>query len=157
MLKSARKANPHVQLAVTRKHFPGKTAFACGGASWRFTAHRLGLSDSLLVLISIVSSGRQRRFRRPVSEYRKAFPEQKLGAEVATRRKPSCWHARASIPSNANVLPVRILKKRVRGVKAVNAAVQVLAAGGVTGGCGGSRRDQGGRAGDDMGLFRQAR
>lgn len=38
MLESARKANPHVQLAVTRKHFPDQTAFACGGASWR--SHR---------------------------------------------------------------------------------------------------------------------
>lgn len=39
MLENARKANPHVQLAVTRKHFPGtKWAFACGGASWR--SHR---------------------------------------------------------------------------------------------------------------------
>ena len=50
MLESARKANPHVQLAVTRKHFPGTkrlslAAAQAGGA----IAHRLGLSDSLLV------------------------------------------------------------------------------------------------------------
>ena len=81
MLESARKANPHVQLAVTRKHFPGTkrlslAAAQAGGA----IAHRLGLSDSLLV-----------------------FDQH------------------------------RVFTGGLDGVKAVNAAVQVLAAGGVTG------------------------
>ena len=68
-----------------------------------------------------------------MSECRKAFPEQKLGAEVATPEE-ALLLARAGIDSiNANALPVRILKKRYAGSKAVNAAVQVLAAGGVTG------------------------
>ena len=109
MLESARKANPHVQLAVTRKHFPGTkrlslAAAQAGGA----IAHRLGLSDSLLVFDQTDSPpgcpSAARRFRNR-SWARKSPP----------RRKPSCWHARASIPSNANVLPVRILKKRYAG------------------------------------------
>ena len=140
MLESARKANPHVQLAVTRKHFPGTkrlslAAAQAGGA----IAHRLGLSDSLLVFDQHrVFTGGLDGFAARVSEYRKAFPEQKLGAEVATPEE-ALLLARAGIDSiqcdglknvaaGANPLAIR------RGIdKAVNAAVQVLAAGGVTG------------------------
>ena len=120
MLESARKANPHVQLAVTRKHFPGTkrlslAAAQAGGA----IAHRLGLSDSLLVFDQHrVFTGGLDGFAARVSECRKAFPEQKLGVEVATQcERFTCAD----------------LEETVRGVKAVNAAVQVLAAGGVTG------------------------
>ena len=76
-------------------------------------------------LISIVSSR--------VSEYRKAFPEQKLGAEVATPEE-ALLLARAGIDSiQCERFTCADLEETVRGVKAVNAAVQVLAAGGVTG------------------------
>ena len=126
MLESARKANPHVQLAVTRKHFPGTkrlslAAAQAGGA----IAHRLGLSDSLL--------GGLDGFAARVSECRKAFPEQKLGAEVATPEE-ALLLARAGIDSiQCERFTCADLEETVRGVKAVNAAVQVLAAGGVTG------------------------
>ena len=46
MLESARKANPHVQLAVTRKHFPGTKRLSLAAAQAGGTiAHRLGLSE----------------------------------------------------------------------------------------------------------------
>ena len=128
MLESARKANPHVQLAVTRKHFPGTkrlslAAAQAGGA----IAHRLGLSDSLLVFDQHrVFAGGLDGFAARVSECRKAFPEQKLGAEVATPEE-----ALDSIQCER--FTCADLEETVRGVKAVNAAVQVLAAGGVTG------------------------
>ena len=121
MLESARKANPHVQLAVTRKHFPGTkrlslAAAQAGGA----IAHRLGLSDSLLVF------DQHRVFTG-------GFPEQKLGAEVATPEE-ALLLARAGIDSiQCERFTCADLEETVRGVKAVNAAVQVLAAGGVTG------------------------
>ena len=135
MLESARKANPHVQLAVTRKHFPGTkrlslAAAQAGGA----IAHRLGLSDSLLVFDQHrVFTGGLDGFAARVSEYRKAFPEQKLGAEVATPEE-ALLLARAGIDSiQCERFTCADLEETVRGVKAVNAAVQVLAAGGVTG------------------------
>ena len=120
MLESARKANPHVQLAVTRKHFPG--------------TKRLGLSDSLLVFDQHrVFTGGLDGFAARVSEYRKAIPEQKLGAEVATPEE-ALLLARAGIDSiQCERFTCADLEETVRGVKAVNAAVQVLAAGGVTG------------------------
>ena len=113
MLESARKANPHVQLAVTRKHFPGTKRLSLAAAQAGIGS---GFRIPCWFLISIVSSragstdsppgcpSTARRFRNR-SWVRKSPP----------RRKPSCWHARASIPSNANVLPVRILKKRYAG------------------------------------------
>lgn len=135
MLESARKANPHVQLAVTRKHFPGTkrlslAAAQAGGA----IAHRLGLSDSLLVFDQHrVFTGGLDGFAARVSECRKAFPEQKLGAEVATPEE-ALLLARAGIDSiQCERFTCADLEETVRGVKAVNAAVQVLAAGGVTG------------------------
>ena len=135
MLESARKANPHVQLAVTRKHFPGTkrlslAAAQAGGA----IAHRLGLSDSLLVFDQHrVFAGGLDGFAARVSECRKAFPEQKLGAEVATPEE-ALLLARAGIDSiQCERFTCADLEETVRGVKAVNAAVQVLAAGGVTG------------------------
>ena len=135
MLESARKANPHVQLAVTRKHFPGTkrlslAAAQAGGA----IAHRLGLSGSLLVFDQHrVFTGGLDGFAARVSEYRKAFPEQKLGAEVATPEE-ALLLARAGIDSiQCERFTCADLEETVRGVKAVNAAVQVLAAGGVTG------------------------
>ena len=68
-----------------------------------------------------------------MSEYRKAFPEQKLGAEVATPEE-ALLLARAGIDSiQCERFTCADLKETVHGVKAVNAAVQVLAAGGVTG------------------------
>ena len=135
MLENARKANPHVQLAVTRKHFPGTkwlslAAAQAGGA----IVHRLGLSDSLLVFDQHrVFTGGLDGFASRVSEYRKAFPEQKLGAEVATPEEDLLL-ARAGIDSiQCERFTCADLEETVRGVKAVNAAVQVLAAGGVTG------------------------
>ena len=135
MLESARKANPHVQLAVTRKHFPGTkrlslAAAQAGGA----IAHRLGLSDSLLVFDQHrVFTGGLDGFAARVSECRKAFPAQKLGAEVATPEE-ALLLARAGIDSiQCERFTCADLEETVRGVKAVNAAVQVLAAGGVTG------------------------
>ena len=72
-------------------------------------------------------------FAAQVSEYRKAFPEQKLGAEVATPEE-ALLLARAGIDSiQCERFTCADLEETVRGVKAVNAAVQVLAAGGVTG------------------------
>ena len=129
MLESARKANPHVQLAVTRKHFPGTkrlslAAAQAGGA----------ISDSLLVFDQHrVFTGGLDGFAARVSEYRKAIPEQKLGAEVATPEE-ALLLARAGIDSiQCERFTCADLEETVRGVKAVNAAVQVLAAGGVTG------------------------
>ena len=85
-------------------------------------------------LISIVSSRAGSTDSPPrVSEYRKAFPEQKLGAEVATPEE-ALLLARAGIDSiQCERFTCADLEETVRGVKAVNAAVQVLAAGGVTG------------------------
>lgn len=78
-------------------------------------------------LISIVSSRAGSTDSPPgCPSAERRFRNRSWARKSPPRRKPSCWHARASIPSNANVLPVRILKKRYAGVKAVNAAVQVL-------------------------------
>ena len=95
---------------------------------------RLGLSDSLLVFDQHrVFTGGLDGFAARVSEYRKAIPEQKLGAEVATPEE-ALLLARAGIDSiQCERFTCADLEETVRGVKAVNAAVQVLAAGGVTG------------------------
>ena len=82
---------------------------------------------------SCIGTGGLDGFASRVSEYRKAFPEQKLGAEVATPEE-ALLLARAGIDSiQCERFTCADLEETVRGVKAVNAAVQVLAAGGVTG------------------------
>jgi len=128
MLESARKANPHVQLAVTRKHFPGtKRLSLAAGEQLRGNPARLVFDQHR------VFAGGLDGFAARVSECRKAFPEQKLGAEVATPEE-ALLLARAGIDSiQCERFTCADLEETVRGVKAVNAAVQVLAAGGVTG------------------------
>ena len=135
MLDSARRVNPHVHLAVTRKHFPGTkrlslAAAQAGGA----IAHRLGLSDSLLVFDQHrVFTGGLEGFADRVAEYRRAFPEHRLGAEVANPEEAFLL-ARAGVDSiQCERFSCAELEETVRGVKAVNADIQVLAAGGVTG------------------------
>lgn len=53
MVDAARKVNPNVMVAVTRKHFPGTkkislSAALAGGA----IVHRAGLSESILIFLS---------------------------------------------------------------------------------------------------------
>lgn len=135
MLESARKANPHVQLAVTRKHFPGTkrlslAAAQAGGA----IAHRLGLSDSLLVFDQhrVFTAGSTDSPPGCPSAARR-FRNRSWAAEVATPEE-ALLLARAGIDSiQCERFTCADLEETVRGVKAVNAAVQVLAAGGVTG------------------------
>ena len=134
MLEEAHKADPHVRLAVTRKHFPGtkrlsiKAALA-GGA----IAHRLGLSESLLVFDQHrVFTGGMEGFAARVHAVQQANPEQKLCAEVASPEE-ALLLARAGIDSiQCERFSRDDLARTVREVRAVSPKTQILAAGGVT-------------------------
>ncbi|MDR3205464.1 MAG: ModD protein, partial [Deltaproteobacteria bacterium] len=85
MLTKARLGNPKVELAVTRKHFPGTkrlslSAALAGGA----TVHRQGLSDSVLVF------DQHREFLGGFEEFLKFIPllkernlEKKIAVEIS--------------------------------------------------------------------------
>lgn len=132
----------------------GQTAFACGGASWR--SHRASARARIPAgLIASCLLGGLDGFITRVSEMPQGVSEQKLGAKSPPGGSPPAG-TRGHRFHQRTFLPVRILKKRYAGSR-LNAAVQVLAAGGVTGeNAAAVAATGGGRAGDDMGLFRQA-
>lgn len=118
MLESARKGQSPCAAGRYPQAFPwDQTAFACGAQAGGAIAHRLGLSDSLLVFDQHrVFTGGLDGFARPGVR----VPQGVSGTEAGRGSRhpggsPPAGTLRASIPSNANVLPVRILKKRYAG------------------------------------------
>jgi molybdenum transport protein len=85
VVSAARSARPDVAVACTRKNVPGTKAFAiaaikAGGA----VAHRLGLSETILLFPEHRALQPERDLAAIVRELRTAAPERKLVIEVKT-------------------------------------------------------------------------
>ena len=84
LVQEAKRGNPAVEVATTRKHFPGTkkmmlTAVLSGGAS----PHRLGLYDSVLVFAQHrVFLGDKEALARHFWELKQKFLEKKVAVEV---------------------------------------------------------------------------
>jgi len=86
MVRNARTVKPSINVAVTRKHFPGTKALSlkaalAGGA----IIHRLGLSDSILVFKQHrVFAGSRENFLAMIPAMARELPEKKIAVEVAS-------------------------------------------------------------------------
>ena len=131
MVDAARSVAPHVEVAVTRKHFPGgkrlslKAALA-GGAS----VHRTGLSDSILVFDQhrVFTEGAQ-GFARMIDDISARYPEKKIAVE-ANDPDEAILFARADV-IQCERFSYDDLRRVVREIRTINPAAKISAAGGV--------------------------
>lgn len=143
MLARAREVNPAVQVAVTRKNFPGAKiqcleAALSGGA----VVHRLHLSDSVLFFDQhrIFLDGAEgspekalREFAKRVPDLQKRLPERKLCAEIDTPEE-ACILAEAGLDIiQCEKFSCDDLRRTVEKIKTINPRTVVVAAGGVNG------------------------
>lgn len=96
LLAAARRGNPQVALACTRKNFPGTKAVAmkailCGGA----LPHRLGLSETLLLFaehrLFLGDETAAQTVAQTVARLRQQCPERKLVVEVSSMAEAEVW------------------------------------------------------------------
>lgn len=148
MLERARAARSDVQVAVTRKNFPGAKrlcleAAICAGAR----VHRLGLSDSVLIfdqhrvfLRDESRPGAAETATSPtpaellaarVPALRRALPEKKLAAEVGTPEEAFLL-ARAGLDTiQCEKFSSTELAATVKQIRLMRPDVLILAAGGI--------------------------
>ena len=133
MVDNARSVSPYIEVAVTRKHFPGSKplslkAAVAGGAM----IHRTGLSDSILVFDQHrVFMGGSEAFALTAQDIARRFPEKKLMAEANSV-------AEAVVFAKAGVAVVQCerfspteLTECIPIMRAANPSVKISAAGGV--------------------------
>lgn len=133
VVQNARRAAPAVEVAVTRKHFPGtkrlslKAAFA-GGAQ----AHRLGLYDSILVFDQHrVFAGGTEGFLPLVREMAARCPERKIAVEAGSPEEAVAFARAGADVVQCERFEPEILRETVAAVRAIDPRVKISAAGGV--------------------------
>ena len=133
MVDAARSVSPHVEVAVTRKHFPGgkrlslKAALA-GGAS----IHRTGLSDSILVFDQHrVFAGGAQGFARMIGGISARYPEKKIAAEANDPDEAALFARAGADVIQCERFTYDDLRRTVRDIRAIRPSVKVSAAGGV--------------------------
>lgn len=133
MTENAQRVSPSIEIAVTRKHFPGgkrlslKAALA-GGA----LIHRLGLSDSILVFDQHrVFTGGSIGFSTIIRKMASENPEKKIAVEANSPEDALLFaQAGADIIQCERFAP-DMLKKTVAELKSINPLIKISAAGGL--------------------------
>jgi len=136
MVDAARAMNPHIQVVVTRKNFPGTKRLAvkaavAGGAS----PHRLGLSETILVFDHhLTFVGGLDAVLARIDDYRRAAAEKKIAVEVKTLQDGvKAAEAGVDIIQVDKMEPEQ-LAELVRAVRARGHPTVISAAGGVNAG-----------------------
>lgn len=136
MVVAARAVNPHIQVVVTRKNFPGTKRVAvkaavAGGAS----PHRLGLSETILVFDHhLTFLGGLEAGLAGIDDYRRAAPEKKIAIEVKTL-EDGVKAAQAGVDIiQVDKMEPEQLAELVRAVRTAPHPTVVSAAGGVNAG-----------------------
>lgn len=134
IVDSARTVNPDIAIAPTRKSYPGMKKMAikaieCGGAR----SHRLGLSESVLIFKHhLVFLGGLENLCADVGRLRNEVPSMKLAIEVEDA-SGALLAAKAGFDIiQVDKMPSAALTELIKKVHAVNPAVLIAAAGGVT-------------------------
>lgn len=130
MVLEARKGNPAVQVAVTRKHFPGTKGISLASAvAGGAIVHRTGLSDSVLIF------AQHRVFETDavaaISRAAQAEPEKKIAIEADTPEEALSFAKAGCDILQLDHFSVETVRQTVAEVKALNPKIRVLAAGGV--------------------------
>ncbi len=137
MVERARTANPRVQVAVTRKNFPGAKrislkAACCGGA----TVHRQGLSDSILIFAqhrAFLADNSIAALAASWEELRRQAPERKIAVEVDSPAEALLLAQAGADVIQCEKFPLPALEETVRALRAAAPAATILAAGGING------------------------
>ena len=131
LLAAARRGNPLVRVACTRKHLPGSKslsvkAILCGGAA----PHRLGISDTLLVFAEHRSFLGDLPPAQLIARLKQAWPERQVVVEVGCADEAARWmHAGADVIQLEKCAP-EIVRQVV--TRAGTGRCQIAVAGGVT-------------------------
>jgi molybdenum transport protein len=130
IVAAARRANPDIGIACTRKNFPGTKAAAikavlCGGAS----PHRLGLSETLLVFAEHRAFLDNEAPADTIRRLRRQWPERAVVVEVGSEDEALHWaRAGADILQLEKLSPVAVTHLRhVLG----DSPARIAAAGGI--------------------------
>ena len=131
IVAAARRVNPNIGIACTRKNFPGTKAAAikailAGGAS----PHRLSLSETLLLFAEHRAFLGSESSSTTVQRLRRAWPERAIVVEVGDEAEALCWQqAGADILQLEKMQPdaVHCIKQ---GIPA-NSRTRIAAAGGI--------------------------
>ncbi len=133
VVECARRVSPYIEVAVTRKHFPGSKLLSLKAAvSGGAMVHRMGLSDSILVFDQHREFiGGCEGFAKMAEEIVHSFPEKKLMAE-ANSLDEAIDFARAGV---AVVQCERFAPAELSGcipiMRAANPDIKISAAGGI--------------------------
>jgi molybdenum transport protein len=133
MIRNARKASPHIEVAVTRKHFPGAKRLSvmsaiAGGAS----VHRLGLYDSILVFDQHrVFTGDTEGFTPIIKRMASRFPEKKIAVEANSPEEAISFAEGGADVVQCDKFPAETLTELVPRLRAINGSLKILSAGGM--------------------------
>ena len=131
LLAAARRGNPRVRVACTRKHLPGSKslsvkAILCGGAA----PHRLGISDTLLVFAEHRTFLGDLPPDQAITRLKQAWPERQVVVEVASADEAALW-----MDAGADVIQLEKCTPEIVGQVVARAGAgrcQIAVAGGVT-------------------------
>lgn len=132
MVDAAQAVNPHCQVALTRKHFPGTKVLSLYAATMGGgIIHRTGLSESILVFDQhrILMDDPIARIRA----VRDRSPERMIAVEVNSPEEGLAFAAAGANVIQCEKFTPEVLAQFVPTLKAQFPAVRVVAAGGVRG------------------------
>ena len=131
IVAAARRANPAIGVACTRKNFPGTKAAAikavlCGGAS----PHRLSLSETLLVFAEHRAFVAGEAPAETVRRLRRQWPERAIVVEVSDEMEARRWQQAGADILQLEKLPPEAVDRIKRSLPP-GAATRLAAAGGI--------------------------
>lgn len=131
IVAAARRANPEIGIACTRKNFPGTKAAAikavlCGGAS----PHRLSLSETLLIFAEHRAFLSEEAPEATVRRLRRQWPERAIVVEVSDEAEALRWQAAGTDILQLEKLPLDAVD-RIRRAFPAGTTTRIAAAGGI--------------------------
>jgi molybdenum transport protein len=130
VLQPAREENPRVQVAVTRKHFPGTKILSLYSAlSAGAVVHRAGLSESLLIFDQHRVFCRD--FAADLAALKVKEPEKKVAVEVESPEEGLKYVRLGADIIQCERFSLQDLKDFSRAAKMLNPSLVINAAGGV--------------------------
>ena len=132
VVRNARAASPSVEVAVTRKHFPGTKhlsvrAALAGGA----TVHRLGLSESILVFDQHRAFLDEAEFLSAIPRMAARFPERRIMAEAGSVEEAVRFAEAGVQVIQCERFSPDALRECVERVRRIQPGVRISAAGGI--------------------------
>ena len=132
VVRNARAASPSVEVAVTRKHFPGTKhlsvrAALAGGA----TVHRLGLSESILVFDQHRAFMDEAEFLSAIPRMAARFPERRIMAEAGSVEEAVRFAEAGVQVIQCERFSPDALRECAERVRRIQPGVRISAAGGI--------------------------